>query len=102
MEDLKYWRGVLDGLDNTLVRILVQRENISKVIGEIKRMEKLDVHQSSRERRIVERLALFYSSSGGSHHDPLSYIARIYTPVFERSKEIQNGIPYQDCSETQL
>lgn len=102
MEDLKYWRGVLDGLDSTIIRILVQRENISKVIGEIKIGDNLRVHQLSREQEVVNRLALLYSSLGGQHHDPSNYIARIYTPIFEQSKEIQDGVPYQDCSEAQL
>ena len=99
MEGLKYWRGVLDGLDTTIVRILVQREVVSKVIGEIKIEDGLDVYQHSREQEIVNRLTLLYSKLGGSHHDPSGYIARIYRPVFGQSKEIQDGVPYQDHSE---
>jgi len=102
MEDLTYWRGVLDGLDSTLVCILVRREAVSRTLGEIKGVNNLDTHQPSREQEIVTRLALLYSELGGHHHEPLDYIARVYTSVFNQSREIQDEFSYQGCSKTQL
>lgn len=102
MEDLEYWRNVLDGLDNMVVRILVQREIVSKNIGDIKRENNLSVHHPSREQEVVKRLAEFYSKLDGQHHDHLNYISRIYAPIFEQSRAIQYGISNKDCGEAKV
>lgn len=98
MEDLKRWREVLDGLDITIVRTLVQRESVSIAIGKIKRDNNLETNPSSREQEVVERIADLYSKFGGQHQNPRDYLARIYANIFEQSRGMQNEIPYQNCS----
>ena len=54
--ELEKFRKRIDEIDETILELLIERANLAKKIGEIKKHEGLTFHVPEREREILERL----------------------------------------------
>jgi chorismate synthase len=82
-DELAKLRKEIDAIDVELIRLLNQRMSISNRIGMSKMKQNMRVHDSKREKEIIERVR-----EGASPEDA-RYIEEIYTKIFEWSRERQ-------------
>ena len=54
--DIDDWRRKIDGLDEEIVRLISQRAEAARAIGELKRRADLPVYEPLRERSVFEHV----------------------------------------------
>lgn len=84
MEILKSFRGEIDGIDEGIMNLLVQRAAVASRIGDTKAAAGLPIVELSRERAVVERMV---SRSQGALEPEA--VERIYTAIMLEMRRIQ-------------
>tara|TARA_B110000208_G_C11790782_1_gene437398 strand:- start:1281 stop:1529 length:249 start_codon:yes stop_codon:yes gene_type:complete len=77
------YRDQIDSIDLTIIKLLEERLKISKQIGLYKKEKNLPILNQNREEYILNNL---YENSDLNNND----IKKIYTKIFEISKNNQN------------
>ncbi|MBT3299377.1 MAG: chorismate mutase [Candidatus Marinimicrobia bacterium] len=83
-EKINILRQEIDKLDDQILKLLVNRFQISAKIGDVKSSEELLVGDPNREREIIDRLAHQFERDFNRED-----IASIFSPVYQISKNIQ-------------
>jgi chorismate mutase len=79
------YRQQLDSLDDQIIELIGRRFEVSRSIGDYKRLHHLDVHNPAREERLRRRLDVL---SERHHVDP-KLCADIYDLILHYSKAVQ-------------
>lgn len=82
--EIEDYRNRIDDIDKTIGALLNERLNACMEIGKIKKQEKLDVTDSSREEQILQNVSEFGDCKETQHA-----IREIYKKIFEESKKLQ-------------
>lgn len=84
MEEIKALRSKIDGIDDAILKLLVQRMELVESIGKIKRDNNTIIYHPDREKSIIERLA-------GQETGRLSKsaIEAIYLEIFGVSRNLE-------------
>ena len=82
---LEDFRKKIDGIDATIVRLLAERIKISEQIGCEKREQRKQIHDSSRENKVLEHVRQLARELNLS----LSDIEAIYRQIITASKRVQ-------------
>lgn len=56
MNEINNYRKKIDDIDNKIIELLNKRGETVKIIGDIKKKEKIEIHQPDREKEIIERV----------------------------------------------
>ena len=80
-EGLMKYRNEIDELDDQLMEILAKRMEISRNIGEYKKLHNLTVRQADRYREIIEKRALQGSLNGMSDN----FVRKIFENIHDES-----------------
>lgn len=82
--DINEIRGQIDKIDAQLVRLFVQRMNLSAQVGEYKKANNLPIYVPSREREILQDVA----EKAGP--EMANYTRVLYSMLFELSRSYQS------------
>ena len=77
-------RGEVDYLDSQLLDLLLKRFEVSRRIGQLKRLLDRPIHDPHREREIIDSLV-----QQGGHKLSRQDIATIFRPIYRLSKKFQ-------------
>jgi len=86
MREIENLRKKIDTIDEELLNLLNKRGEIVKKIGELKRKEKIETYQPSREKEILERLKKLTTVLKASN------IELIWKEIMGACKAIQGNI----------
>lgn len=84
MQDLEHYRKSIDELDTQILRLLNERMNIVKAIGELKDRAQSSVYRPERERAIIKRLEKLNSGLLSA-----KAIEAIYQEIFAVSRNLE-------------
>ncbi|MCL1832655.1 MAG: chorismate mutase [Oscillospiraceae bacterium] len=76
-------RKQIDAIDNEILRLFLERMNISKEIGAYKKVNALPIRDKSRENAVIQRLCENISP------ESREYVTALYTFIFDASSEHQ-------------
>ena len=76
-------RNKIDSLDDRIAESYAERLKVAGKIGELKRIERIDITDVGRENKIIERL------TDGKDPKTAEFIRELYSVVFEASRKIQ-------------
>jgi len=82
--DLNAFRNKIDGIDDNIVKLLMERFAVVKDISEYKKEHGLDVFQQAREAEIMKKIA-----DKADNDEYRDYILKIYSEIFNASKSLQ-------------
>lgn len=85
--DLLSLRNQIDAIDNQLLRLLNERMNVVKQVGELKKNEKTAIYRPEREKSIIDRLTAISNGDEGTLNH--SAIEAIFLEVFAVSRNIE-------------
>lgn len=81
---IEEYRKEIDKLDNLIVKLFLERNEISKKISKEKKKYNKNILDSSRENEIIDRFSKLYD-------EDIEYIKKLYKTIFEISKSIQEN-----------
>jgi len=84
--DLNTFRNKIDGIDDNIVKLLMERFAVVKELSEYKKAHGLDVFQQAREAEILKKIA-----DKIDNEEYKDYILKIYTEIFGASKSLQRN-----------
>ena len=84
--DITDIRDQIDMIDDALVKLFLQRMQLSAQIAAYKEMHNLPVHVPAREEEILKKV----SEQAGAGFE--AYIRALYTTLFELSRSYQNKL----------
>ena len=84
--DITDIRDQIDVIDDALVKLFLQRMQLSAQIAAYKKKHNLPVHVPAREEEILEKV----SEQAGADFE--AYIRALYTTLFELSRSYQNKL----------
>ncbi len=84
MKNREALRREFDEIDAEIIALLERRLQVSGEMGELKRQLDLTIYDPSRESQVLEHLKIHLKDQR-----LLPLIKRIYTCIFEASKEVQ-------------
>lgn len=87
MKTLQECRKAIDRLDDAMIRLLNQRMEVVKRVGEIKHDSGTAVYRPEREKAIIERLDSISKAEGGELND--AAIEAIFLEIFAVSRNIE-------------
>ncbi len=82
--NLEHWRNEVDKVDESIMKLLLERADITRKIGEEKRRSGLDLQDARREAEVMQRLQ---SINGGRLREDLLEAA--YRSIIEMCTEVQ-------------
>jgi len=81
--DLNLLRGKIDEIDDKILSLFTGRMEIAKEVAEYKAANGLPIHNSAREREILDRLI------SGVDTELAEYVKTLYNTIFEVSRNYQ-------------
>ncbi|MCL2774541.1 MAG: chorismate mutase [Oscillospiraceae bacterium] len=96
--DLKDLRGKIDEIDDNIVKLLLNRFDVTQNVAEYKKENNLDILQQGREDEVLHNIAEKIKNSGKSE-DYQKYILHIYRDILDASKMLQYKINQKNKSE---
>jgi len=78
-------REKIDKIDEELMELLLERIDLAKKVGDLKKKNNMAVEDKQREWEIIERLTQFAKGQ-----IPKDQLIQIFTPVFRSTKQVQN------------
>lgn len=81
---IEEYRKEIDKLDNLIVKLFLERNEISKKISKEKKKYNKNILDLSRENEIIDRFSKLYD-------EDIEYIKKLYKTIFEISKSIQEN-----------
>ncbi|NLR94252.1 prephenate dehydratase [Flammeovirga agarivorans] len=85
--DLLSLRNQIDAIDNQLLRLLNERMNVVKNVGELKKHEKSVIYRPEREKSIIDRLTVLSQDDKGTLNH--SAIEAIFLEIFAVSRNLE-------------
>ena len=82
--DIEDYRNIIDNLDKDIGALLNERLNACKEIGKLKKEKHIAVTDSSREKEVLENVAV-----AGDCEDNRKAICDIYKKIFMETKALQ-------------
>lgn len=86
MNNIEECREELDRIDNEILRLLAKRIEMSKKIGQIKRVANLPIHQPDRENALLENIRNQAQELGL----PEEYVLELYKQILDQSRSTQS------------
>ncbi len=86
--DLSELREEIDRIDKELIRLFVQRMDVSLEVGEYKRANNLPVFDAGREQEVIAKRVLL-----AEKEEYRPYVEQLMRSLMEYSKEVQKDVP---------
>jgi O-6-methylguanine DNA methyltransferase len=80
--NLNNLRNKINKIDNGVLKLLIEREKVSKEIGILKLEHNIPVHNPQREKEIIQELSKKFNPA---------LIKKVFTAIFMQSKKIQKN-----------
>jgi len=77
-------RMKLNEIDQEIIKLLIERFEVTDAVGAYKKTQKMVILQPEREREIINRISEAYSDSAY-----VDYIVEVYLKIFEQSRNQQ-------------
>ncbi|MBE0451394.1 MAG: chorismate mutase [Clostridia bacterium] len=84
MDSIENNRKKLDELDDVIIAKLIERFEVSKEIGRIKKQQNIEVFQPDREKAIFESI-----KSRCKGYEDVDAVIKIYNAIMNESKALQ-------------
>ena len=84
---LERLRRDIDGIDKKILKLLSRRLNISKKIGEYKKMNHFPVQDKAREKKLIEDRLQRFQELG--FDDPI-FVQELFQLIMKKSREVQS------------
>lgn len=84
MDEIENYRRKLDELDEMIINMLLERFEITKEIGKIKRNHNIEIFQPDREEAIIETIKFICEG-----HDRVDAVISVYKTIMNESKALQ-------------
>ncbi len=91
--DLKDIRNKIDGIDEKLLPLFLERMELSKAVAEYKKENNLSILNETREQEILK------SVMEKSGEDMGLYACRLYSAIFELSREYQAKLIFESSDD---
>ena len=86
------YRNQLDEIDKNLIRLLSERYSITDLVGEYKREQQIEVLDSERENRLLERVKnLAIENKILVNQEDLNFLVELYESIMRHSRLRQSN-----------
>jgi monofunctional chorismate mutase len=84
MSELDKLRLEINNIDNNIMDLLSERMKVSSKVGEYKRKNNMEVYDSTREKKLIERLINYNNMDE-------EFIKDLWNTIMKYSKDVQNN-----------
>ena len=91
MSSLDDLRVQINDIDDNIIRLLIDRMNISIAVGKYKIENNIKVLDTGREKQVMERL-INYKNSLSDENIEEGFIKELWTIIMNYSKELQKNL----------
>jgi len=94
MKEMAKWRGLIDTLDQKILKLLNERAGYALKIGEIKRRYTMPVYCPGREKQVLSNVA---EENAGPLND--AAIKRLYERIIDESRRLEREEMIKDSQD---